>query len=78
MSKEKKLTYHGWIVREPQGDGFKDKFHAEYMEANGERRTACYSTSPAEVIEWWDKRIGKQIKLLSTPLLAYRVFTEEV
>lgn len=74
MSKE---TWHGWIVV-TKSEGYADHFHVEYVDDSGVRRRELDTTSPAECIEWWDKRLKKPIKLIATPLGAYRVYTEEI
>lgn len=68
--------WHGWIVV-TKAEGYADHFHVEYVDESGQRRRELDTTSPAECIEWWDKRIKKPIKLISTPLGAYRVYTED-
>lgn len=76
MGDRMKPRYHGWLVvqKEPSYMG---KFYAEYSgEAPGERKRV-YFQSPSEAVEWWDARVGKPVKLESTPLGAYRVYTEE-
>lgn len=75
------MKYHGWIVREEQGKGFNPIFYAELISTdpkdNGERIRPFKSYSPAAVVDWWDKKVGKPVKLIDTPLQAYRVYTED-
>jgi hypothetical protein len=71
-----KKQYHGWILVDHGAPGYKDWFRAEYVE-DGVRKQGPASTNPAVVIEWWDARLGRHIKLLETPLGAFRVYTEE-
>lgn len=70
------VTYHGWIVVE-SSPGYKDRFYAEYTE-HGERKTSESFTSPAQVVEWWDKRVGEPVKLVQLPVGAYRVYTGDL
>lgn len=75
---KKKPTYHGWIVVERGGGHLRDSFHCEYYNKDGQKvRFSDPFYNPADAIEWFEKRLGKTIRLLSTPLGAYRVYTEE-
>jgi hypothetical protein len=70
------VKWHGWIVREEMGPGLKPSFKAEWNDSlTGQRMYAAHSTDPAQVIEFWDDKVGEKVKLLSTPLGAYRVYT---
>lgn len=71
MSKE---TWHGWIVVKRE-EGYADQFFVEHRTESS--RFTLRMSSPAEAVEWWDKKVGKPVKLLATPLGAYRVYTEE-
>lgn len=68
-------TYHGWIVV-THSPGYNDTFHVEWVE-NNERRQRSMS-SAAEAVEWWDKRVGKPVKLVQLPVGAFRVYTGEL
>jgi hypothetical protein len=70
-----KNKYHGWIVRVSQGEGFNPHWRCEWRE--GEERKARVFVRETEAIEFFDQRVGEPIKLMDTPLGAYRVYTEE-
>ncbi len=70
------LKWHGWIVVQKEA-GYRDMFRAEYR-IDGKRMTGNESSNPVDVIEWWDQHAGERVKLLSTPLGAYRVYTGDL
>lgn len=80
MKKDKKIVYHGWIVRERSIGGPKDSYHAEWTEKKDGKEERHFSEvfySSAKMIDWWDAKVGKPVRLLNTPLGAFRVYTEE-
>lgn len=69
MSK-KELVYHGWVCVEKDGPASNDSVWAEWHEPDGTltRSEIFYGASGAvQALEFWDKRVGKPIKLLATP-----------
>lgn len=74
LGKQVREVYHGWVVVEKQ-PGFMDRIFAEYYD--GDERKRVYFQSATEAIEWWDRHVGKPVRLLATPLGAYRVYTIE-
>lgn len=74
---KKTTVQHGWIVREPGGQYLKDSFYAEYEEPGKGRVRSQAFYSPAEAIDWWEKRLQRQINLIRTPIGAFRVVTIE-
>ena len=69
-----RITYHGWVVIDHRA-GQDDKFYIEYVENQQRHRVEVESATAA--IDWWEKKIDRKVKLLPTPLAAYRVYTEE-
>jgi hypothetical protein len=67
------MKYLGWVVVE-HNPGYRDSFWAEWLDAEGKRHWSNKFHSPAEVIDWWDKKVGAPVSVMSTPLGAYRVF----
>lgn len=67
--------YHGWIsvIR---NQGYADRFVAEHANTDGEGQIRKEFTSPALAVDYFDKRAGEPVKLVETPLGAYRVYTE--
>lgn len=79
VSKEKK--YHGWVIVESGGNGFKEYVSVEWQNLDGRHRhqednwrgeSGC-----AKAVEWWDKKVGSPIKLEPTLRGCYRVYTQE-
>lgn len=81
-----KRRYHGWILVEDAGPGFRDYISVEYADVKG-RVVICGDTLQdqpwrgesgcARAIEWWDKKVSATVKLESTLKGCYRVYTEE-
>lgn len=78
MSKVKGLkpVYHGWVVRQDNGDGKLPSYFAEFKAVEGQGLQRVYTgDSAAKAVQFWDDRIGQPVKLLPTPIGAFRVFT---
>lgn len=77
-----KRKYHGWIVVEekPSGEPKYSDIFVEYEEG-GERKKdkmpKLGNSGCAQAVEWWDRKVGSNIKL--EPMLkgCFRVYTEE-
>lgn len=85
MEDEKKV-YYGWILVEDGGEGFKEYVSVEWNEGDERKRFRGSSgledgwrgeSGCALAVEWWDRKIGKNIKLEPTLRGCYRVFTLE-
>lgn len=85
--KQKVRRYHGWILQEDGGPGYKDYFTVEWTNENGHRDTyQGFNESPigwrgqsgaAQACEWWEKKLGKTIQLQPMLKGSYRVYTIE-
>jgi len=71
-------VFHGWIVRESGGDGYRDVFYAKWREDGKEQQTGMERgwRDPVPAIEFWDNKVGQPVKLMETPIGAFRVYTE--
>lgn len=72
-------TYHGWILVESGGEGFKDYIYIEYDDGTPERYRRLLGRAEsgcAVAVEWWDKKVGKPVKLQPMLKGSYRVYTE--
>jgi hypothetical protein len=73
--------YHGWILVEDGGQGFKDYISVEWTDENGNRRHFSEEnwrgeSGAAKAVEWWDKKLGVTAKLQPALRGSYRVYTE--
>jgi hypothetical protein len=70
----KDKIFHGWILVEKGDKTYRDTFVAEWRDNNGTHRSPEFY-SPSEVVEFWDKKIGKPVSLLPALRGSYRVYT---
>jgi hypothetical protein len=67
--------FHGWLIRFNNGL-LPPTFQNEWTnKKTGKRDRTVRFNSPAEAMDWWDTEVGEQVKLMETPLGAYRVYT---
>jgi hypothetical protein len=81
--------YHGWILVEDGGPGYKDYIRVEWSDEVGRHSFGGHGShdggtgngwrgesGAARAVEWWDKKIGSPIKLQPILKGSYRVYTE--
>ena len=73
-----KRKYHGWIIAEDGGPGFKDSIHTEWQDEQGrhQEHVGYGNSGCAKAVEWWDEKVGGNIKLEPLFQGSYRVYTE--
>lgn len=74
--------YHGWIVVEDGGTGFKEYVSVEWNEGDVRKRHTednwRGSSGCTRAIEWWDKKLGMKVNVETALRGCYRVFTRTV
>jgi hypothetical protein len=83
MSNAKRL-YHGWIVVEDGGVGYKEFVSVEWQGEDGVRYRLSGDESHewrgesgcTQAVEWWDAKLQTNVKLEPAMKGCYRVYTE--